>query len=374
MKIRSYPPVGQPISFRRNPEVSAVDELFQGLNQRWVSSGTSALALALLDIQNKSADPNKKEVIIPGYCCPDLVSAVNYAGFKARPVDLAYDDTCYAKQDLTSALSSQTVAVIAINFLGMPEPINVLRSLVEPYGVPIIEDNAQWFPMNPSEYSMQGDYATFSFGRGKALNLLGGGLALCCREWAVPEPAEQAVLTEALIWQIKGRLLNVLTLPAVYRWLEMLPFLGLGRTEYHVLTELASFPAFKKPYLSANLQQYSGLSREVEAIYRRRLSGSLLSHRLAQQDERLLRFPLLFANRRARDEAHRRLQSSGLGSSCFYAKALLDIDGLPQPSMLAASTPNAKDFAQRFLTLPTHPRMKPEHAHQICDQLLDLMG
>ena len=178
---------------------------------------------------------------------------------------------------------------------------------------------------------------------------------------------------DAVIWQIKCRLLNILTRPAAYRWLELLPFLGLGRTEYHELTELAPFPDFKKPYVAANLKQYTELSREVETIYRERLGGNLLRHRLAQQSDRLLRFPLLFNTKRNRDEAHRRLQSGGFGSSCFYAKALNDIDGLPQGTLLASSTSNARDFAQRFLTLPTHPRVQPAHAHQICDLLMDLM-
>lgn len=373
MKVTSYPPVGVPVAFQKRSDSSALDRFFPGTHQAWIDSGTSALALALQNIWQESGH-DKTEVVIPAYGCPDLVAAVRFAGFRARPIDLAFERSGYDMYALGEALGPQTAAIIAVNFLGIPENIESIIALAKPLQIAVIEDNAQWFPALPAQYSIRGDYATFSFGRGKAVNLLGGGLALSRRPWRVePSPDGFSALSE-IRWQAKGQVINLLSRPAFYRWLELLPFLGLGKTEYHELVDLTVFPDYKKPYLAENLRRYAGYSRDVEQIFRASLIGNRLHDHLASHSQRLLRFPLLFSSKQKRDQAHARLQAAGLGSSCFYAQPLSQISSIPEDALIPAANSNAQAFAQRLLTLPTHPRVQPVDALRMCDLVNDLLN
>ena len=78
------PPVGNPVrlSGGRHDE-SLLQEIFSPYSPRFFDSGTSALAASVLVAINVkgASDP---EVILPAYGCPDLISAVVFAG--KRPV------------------------------------------------------------------------------------------------------------------------------------------------------------------------------------------------------------------------------------------------------------------------------------------------
>jgi len=173
--LRSLPPAGNPISLKRSAE--PLDDLLPDYTLTWVDSGTAALAYSLLQIKEQQPQIEAPEVIVPGYCCPDLLSAAIHAGFKPVIVDICEDDPSYNLVDLEGSLTENTLAVIAINFLGIKERLADIRKIIANYPlISIIEDNAQWFPDEGEVQDLDGDYVTFSFGRGKAVSILGGGL------------------------------------------------------------------------------------------------------------------------------------------------------------------------------------------------------
>src|SRR6188474_3112310 len=113
------PPVGHRISLQAAPENNLVE--FLGGNQYWVDSGTSALALAVLDAKTYLPGLHQPRVIIPGYCCPDLVAACIYAGVEPVAVDIGENDPAYDLECLAEHLDERVIAVIAVNFLGIAE-------------------------------------------------------------------------------------------------------------------------------------------------------------------------------------------------------------------------------------------------------------
>ena len=81
------PPVGNPITIKTSNEVP----VFPGsLKTYFLNSGTAALA-AGLQIAQQHCKAKKPEVIIPAYCCPDLLSAILYNEMKPVLVDFIPD-------------------------------------------------------------------------------------------------------------------------------------------------------------------------------------------------------------------------------------------------------------------------------------------
>ncbi len=373
------PPVGHALVLRSQVP-TAIDLPFQWQGDHaWVDSGTSALALALLDLGSRRPQLSKPRVIIPGYCCPDLVAACEYAGMTPVAVDINPEDPGYDLQLLTDALSDQVVAVIAINFLGVSERLEELRKLLASWpDIALIEDNAQWFPGRSDLLQTNADYISFSFGRGKPLSLLGGGLLLS----RTPLAAEAVAAIElapgaGVAAKLKAQLYNALLAPRAYQLLSRNPLLGLGQTRFHPKTKISAMDKWRESLLAANFVAY---------CHRHRAGGELVkltqsySNRLAhlqtwhwQPDSRakqLLRYPLLLSSPEVKQQLLARLVAAGLGASPLYPAEITAIDGIDGRVLVQRPLVNARDFAARFMTLPLHLGVTEEYQRRLW-QLLE---
>jgi dTDP-4-amino-4,6-dideoxygalactose transaminase len=363
--IAELPPVGNRVS----TEVRLPLPEFRGYRPIWLASGTAALALSLLHAKLQHQQITRPEVIIPAYGCPDLVAAGVYAGVTPVLADVGHDDPALNPESLAQALSENTIAIIAVSFLGIRERIDHLRALL-PSGVAVIEDNAQWFP--ESSESIQGDYAITSFGRGKPASTLGGGLLLVrddlplFPEWLYRNvsPARDT-FTDWASHRGKVTLYNVLRQPVLYYWLNRLPFVTLGETRYKELDGIRGMPASCKSLVASNAAFHLGFDRWREKEYQNRLGDfagiKCLSSHHEERSGRLLRFPVLCGSRAERDALLEDLKSRGLGASAMYRDALPAIPGVRERIKLRASVGGAETFAQRLLTLPLHSGVTQRH-------------
>ena len=351
------PPVGDKIALR----VTAENKLASFLpeNQYWLDSGTSALALALLDAKAKFPHLTRPRAIIPGYCCPDLVAACVYAGIEPVAIDIQNNDPAYDLDQLRISIDETVVAIIAINFLGVAERLLALRELISGLGLQtcLIEDNAQWFPASRAEMNFSSDYVTFSFGRGKPLSLLGGGLLLS------KSPLADAVLqkvakcaSNSKLTRIKIVAYNWLLNPRFYMLLNRNPFLRLGETKYNPLEKIELLDSFRFSLLTENFNLYSKRNgalpqrfNEITAWGLQRF-GAVHSLRCRQ----LLRYPLLCADGAARDALLERMRRAGLGVTAMYKLPIDQIEGVSNLVSVPAPLINAKSFADRLMTLPVH--------------------
>lgn len=363
------PPVGNPISLISAPGGS-VPDLLDG-HQYWLDSGTSALALALLDVRTHFPDVNKPRVIIPGYCCPDLVAACVYADVEPVAVDISVNDPAYDLKKLRFYLDVNVIAVIAVNFLGMRERLPELRQLITELGsrARLIEDNAQWFPAAGEAIARESDYVTFSFGRGKPMSLLGGGL-LCARAPVAqqvlaqirPAPAPQKLL------RLKIIAYNMLLSPPLYLLLNRNPLLQLGQTKYVPLTALEYMDDYRRSLIESNFQHYSSRSHDAVRCFDEALQLQDLQHLDADSSTRrkqLLRYPLVCADAATRDSLLASMRDKGLGATALYALPIDQISGVNGKVFVAGSLDNATSFAERFMTLPVHAGVTRSHLERI---------
>jgi dTDP-4-amino-4,6-dideoxygalactose transaminase len=378
------PPAGNPVSLRSENALQLEHRVqleFSGYHTTWVDSGTSALALALLTAKQARTDIAKPEVIIPAYCCPDLVAAAVHAGVKPIAVDISPNDPAYKLDNLTTALNQNTLAVIAVNFLGVRESLAELRVLLTKHpAVFLIEDNAQWFPDESETGSLAGDFVVFSFGRGKPVSLLGGGLLLSKLSSALA-PCSRAQQGQLAQYKTKFKFLayNLLLLPQAYQLLARNPLIKLGETHYHPLLQIAAMDSYRHHLLAENIRAYRA-SRHITAALAAEYDRILATHNVSNQllavnstrCARLLRYPLLLETPEQRDKLLAALTQQGLGATAMYQKPLEEIDRM-MPMITTGNSDNARSFAARLITLPLHSGVTKKHCELIasCIALLN---
>ena len=375
------PPVGNPISLLNRSVGPGFDAPFHfpGYRAVMVGSGTMALALAMIMIKARCSHIDRPEVILPGYGCPDLVSAAVYAGLQPVLVDIEENYHGYNLTCLANAVSESTVAVIAVNFLGIPERLSDIRQLLEPFpSVYLIEDNAQWFPELRDGESLSGDYICLSFGRGKPVSLLGGGALLIRnsldeREGSIEKLGAQR--ESEFLLQLKIAAYNRLLHPFVYQFLSRNRFLHLGQTVYKPLSTISSMDDFRLSLLKTNIKNYRGRDRSIEGAVAKLVERASkyefvnLADTERRPDRRLLRYPLLCSNEDMRREIIRTCMADGLGVSSMYGRSLEEIPGVSERVTKRGSLSAANYFAGRLLTLPLHSGVKQMHL----DKLVNLL-
>ena len=369
--MKALPPVRRPVPLNRRAVRKPLGTAFAGWSARVCGSGTEALALALADARRRlpTATP---EVILPAYGCPDLVSASVHAGLYPRLVDTAGGGRWgYDLDALERALSPGCVAILAVNLLGTGDQALELRRLADARGVALIQDSAQHLPRQlPAEWA--GDYVVLSFGRGKPLNLLGGGALLHRPERAVSiaSSATRPVtgpLERPLLKRLAGLAFNVATHPVAYGIARRLLGSSVGGTRYEQLETVCIASPAKVAEVERGLAGY-----ESDAGYQASMWSAACAAWASDGVEMLscatgspaveevrLRLAMLAPDGRTRDRIVAALERKGLGATAMYGTTLERLDGIPAVIARQGPFPNAAVLASRLFTLPTHSCVNP---------------
>jgi len=360
------PPVGSPVCLHSRKGMNTGSPL-SAEKMRYYASGTAALAAAIIAAM-KTKSVSSAEVILPAYGCPDLVSAVEYSGARPVLVDIEAGLPWLDLTQLRSAITDNTVAIVAVNLFGIRERFQPLHELAKKNDVVLIEDSAQYFPGRDEQQDWQGDLIVFSFGRGKPVSMLGGGAVLASDARLLellPLPKKNTTSFRRRLTYIgKTVIYNVMISPLLYWIPQSLPFLHLGETRYHTLQSIEAIDQQRMELLPVNVSCYQD---DVNAAIRCENISLMLDMSDAPADRvvnlprvcnveanrRLLRYPLLLDSA-IRERAYQRLKQEGLGASIMYPASLPKISGLSHLLDDKPSFPNAEDFASRVLTLPTH--------------------
>jgi dTDP-4-amino-4,6-dideoxygalactose transaminase len=368
--VNRIPPAGNPIyCWEPGPQPTLVNEGEQCL---FVNSGTAALATSLALARDVANKPNP-EVIMPGYACPDIISAAVHAGITPVLVDLDSERPYMSLKDIHAAINDNTVAITALNFLGIPERTLEIRNIIAGRDITLIEDSAQWYPDStlPISSHFEGDLVVLSFGKGKPVSLLGGGALLVKNPRFSSHIRPVHPVSSGALDRIK--LLATLcayncAISHFFYWLlEAMPFIELGATHFKILDTITGLDQSRLSLLSANIERYK--NRGINA--QKKLQAMLSAHSKQLIDlpaicssysgQRLLRYPILLPCATARDKLMTELVKAGTGASPFYPCPLPSIAGVNARVKCPSPLPNSTDFASRLITLPTHSGVTDKH-------------
>lgn len=379
-------PVGNRIKLNATP----VDpELFSPYSFIGFSSGTDALAAALISIAKKNPEIKDPEVLVPAYTCPDIISACIFAKVKPILIDFETEHVWLDLKSLTENISSSTVAIVAINFLGIPERIEAIRQIINSNKITIIEDSAQGLAKKDCDNYWHGDIVITSFGRGKPLNLMGGGAILYKKDVLDTEiqnnlnilvsslAKAKSSSSDNLIYRFKTYLFNLLSYSFFYYFLNKIKFLKLGETKYHAVENIKLMPKTISDQLKSNYKRFINRHsprEKYDAIFNSLKQSSYISlatkHGLTK-DNNLLRYPILVKDKNKYSIIFSELERQGLGASKMYKDILPNIDGV-KASMLKNTLqyPNAKEISKSIITFPMHEDVNDKQIGKIAKILL----
>ena len=334
-----------------------------GFAATWLDSGTTALAIAarLLVLSSGKREPR---IVLPAYTCPDVVSAVLWAG--ARPVlaDTLPGVPWLDEAALARHRDDSWVGVIAPHFMGLRHPMETLQRWCKTSGIGLIEDSAQLSPRSPA-FQPAAELVVLSFGRGKPIPA-GGGVLLALDKYgaAVGEITGALPFTGGtpLGWRARALMHDMAITRPGYRLASSLPWLHVGETRFKPLQAPRrlerGLARLAESVISGWQDRSASVRTEISSLLARLDYTSLPAACGWKTDEPLLRFPILAGSASQRERILSAGQRRGLGVSAMYGSILAELDAMP-PMEAAGHLDNARDFAARLLTLPVHTGVRP---------------
>ena len=333
-----------------------------GVRHVWfVSSGKAALTLILRALHGLSP---RRQVVVPGYTCFSVPSAVVRAGLSVRLCDVDPETFNFDGRHLEEVADSDVLCVLATHLLGIGVDVPRVAEICHRRGIFVVEDVAQGLggERDGKRFGTMGDVSFLSFGRGKNITCGSGG-AILTNDDRIGEALAQEYAQlpdESLAGQLKNWLevaaTQFLINPSRYWFPAGLPFLKLGDTKFYT-----DFPLTRMDSVRAGLLRrwHTRLSRSTASrmAHADDLRRSISSHGQTVRSEQgqavYLRFPLLMRSRKEKDALCRISAEQGLGISAMYPSAVGQIAELS--AVLASQhAPQSMTIAERLVTLPTH--------------------
>lgn len=391
---RTLPPTAAPIEWRDllqgllglvRPSVT-VDALKAdfgrhfGVKHVWfVSSGKAALTIILRALHGLSG---RRTVVMPGYTCFSVPSAVVRAGLSVRLCDVDPRTFNPDFSQLEKAADGDALCVLATHLLGIGVDVSRVRDLCHPHGVFVVEDVAQAFGGRLKErpFGTIGDAAFLSFGRGKNITCGSGGAILTnddrigeaiAREYAgLPEVS----VAEMLMNWLEVAVTQLLIHPSRYWFPAGLPFLRLGETKFYTDFPMARMDAVRAGLLRRWKERLSRseASRVAHTAQMRRLLSEAPVQTIQPIEDAYsvyLRLPVLMRSKQDKESVCRLSLAQGLGVSAMYPSAIGQVAELSD-TLANDPVPQSVLIAERLVTLPTHELVSDEDVKRICSTII----
>jgi len=384
-------PVVSLISLKAN--VQSGFSTIPGWKPYWYGSGTMAVAAAV-KVACVHSNSRQPKIALAAYGCPDLVSAIQFAGAKPVYIDLIRDRLSMDPDLLSQALAADDdiCAVIGTDLFGIPENWAGLRRIVSESQALLIQDCAQSVQRRTLfQNELHGDLVAFSFGRGKPVCLLSGGALL------VPEDAAEDILAslgnlsqisaEAKIRFsiIRSTLYNLLIQPRLYSVSSMIMGDRLGQTVFIRLDAIQRLSEVDIARANVGIEylwdRHKDKSAEIVKAIRKviREFPSQVRELLPRQENDLAdrlysRLPLLMRSASTREKTITNLAKNGICATAMYGRILPDIVNASDCTQLRHDFPIARRLADRLITLPVHIRLTVEDVNVIASTLRVTLG
>jgi dTDP-4-amino-4,6-dideoxygalactose transaminase len=302
------------------------------------------------------------------------------AGLKVCPVDVDPETLDFDFSQLGGLPEENLLCIVSSNLFGLVNDVRRIKEVAHAKGVFFVDDAAQALGASRNGYRSGscGDVGLFSFGRGKAVTAIEGGLIVtnseemfqAIRDEARHLPVPSLRRTGWLLLQMMAytTFLN----PYLYWVPDSLPFLKLGATEFapdFPVTSMVEISKALLPQLIAKVADMNRIRRNNAAVIARALAANpklRTPERSADSQPTFIRFPVIAPDEDTRNRAVGRLRRAGIGATSFYPSAICDIPGIADHmSANDFHRPQAESLARRLLTLPTHPFVRRDDLNRM---------
>lgn len=350
-------------------------------------SGRSGLRFALERLAEQA--PERRQVVVPAYCCYSVAAAVEHAGLELVVCDIDPRTLDLAPEPLAQAVGPNTLCIIVAHLFGCGVDTAHAGALARQAGCYLVEDAAQApDPLDgpPAAAINQGvTLRLTSTGRGKPLSTGGGGFV------SLHEPSLQSDFDTAYarLPERAGRfddaaqaarvaLMKLLVHPRLFWAPAALPGLGIGETVYPDDTEPDRMAGFQRR-LYARLRNRFERERQTRQRHADVYRSFLREQATVPQVQAIERpgyaphrLPVYLGRDRADVESALRRARRG-GVAPVYPAALSE---LPRVRRFCANpddpVPGAAWTARHLVTLPTHAHVDPAARQRVLNALREL--
>lgn len=377
----SLPPAGQKIPFKiftkclANTTQYTYDYSIENIkryigseNVLFMSSGRAALWLYLKALT--TLRPDRKEVIIPAYTCPSVAAAVLNSGLRPVLCDNNMDDFGFVHDELEKKCGRQTLAVIVVHLYGCPANVDVIKSICENNDSYLIEDAAQAFGntyLNEHQLKLglKGDAGFYSFGRGKPINIMHGGLLVAKSKdiYNVADGIMRGLKNSEKTIRYYSSLgaYAIFSNPYLYWIPQNVPFLNLGGTIFEPNFEVTNGLRTAATLVSAMLVELEK-EKEVRKMnakwYSEHLTHDFINHGNWHGEYPYLRYPMIIKEPILRNRILDTLVASGAGATGSYPAPLNELPRLRNVLADTGEYSNAQKLSKAIITLPVHSNVK----------------
>ena len=170
--------------FTMGPRVAQFEQAFAEYFGRkhavMVNSGSSANLVGVASLFHRADKPLQRgdEVIVPAISWSTTYYPLQQYGLKLRFVDVELDTLNMDVSQLAEALTSQTRMIVAVNILGNPAALDVLRDFADAHDLIFFEDNCESMDaeLNGQKAGTFGDIGTFSTFFSHHISTIEGGV------------------------------------------------------------------------------------------------------------------------------------------------------------------------------------------------------
>lgn len=395
--LRFVPPAGAPLEFAQilravkaaafhsgngDNSITQVAGKLQPCTAFGTCSGRAALWLILTALRRLR--PDRKVVALPAYTCFTVPASVVRAGLKLYPVDIDPETLDFDFTELERVSPAGLLCIVTSNLFGFVNDVERARAIADVKGAFVVDDAAQALgaSRNGCFSGMRGDAGLFSFGRGKALAAIEGGLVVTSSE-----EIARAIRIEAerfprpswahSLWILLQMLGYAAFLDPRLYWIpNSIPFLKLGATEFAPDFPISGISELTAALLSQLIGKLTELNagRERNAIsIARGVAGNTkftVPKLICGSRPIYTRLPIIASDGPVRDQAVIRLRAAGIGATSSYPTAICDIPGLERfASSGFRHCPEAESLARRLFTLPTHSFVNPRDISRMVEIL-----
>ena len=345
--------------------VASLQRQFGAEHVFYLSSGRAALWLILRALS--ILEPNRREVVIPAYTCPAVASAILKAGLKPVLADIDRDSFGFLRSDLMRKVGDNTLAVIAVHLFGLATEVEDSCADCRQYGIFLVEDRAQALGILPDPQKrgsgLKADVSFFSFGRGKPLSVMHGGLVatsseeICRAANGVFRDLRAPTLVSSAKYALTLGSYLLFSNPRFYWIPESLPFLHLGETIFEPDFELSKglrFPGLILSELTALAEEEQETRKRNSAWYSEQFKDSPHIRKPPKEAFPYLRYPLILEQSGLRDGIVKDLKRHGAGAARLYPCPLNELPGLREILQDSTVYANSRKLSENLITLPVH--------------------
>jgi dTDP-4-amino-4,6-dideoxygalactose transaminase len=343
----------------------------------YLSSGRAALWLILEALSQ--IKPSRREVIIPAYTCPAVAAAILKAGLHPILADINLTDFGFSMEDLNEKVTANTLAVIVVHLFGYPAGLDHVYEFLQQHHVFLVEDAAQAFgnkmkDLPQMKLGLLGDAGFFSFGRGKPLNMMHGGVLVTNSE-EIYQDAKRIYQGQNHSSRLQDlKYISMLGLyllfshPYLYWIPKRIPFLHLGETIFEPdfeISKILRFPKLLLEEMMAFITRDQEIRERNSSWYSEALRDIPYVRKPPAPEFPYLRYPLIVEGGGLRDRILENLKYHGTGAALFYPSPLNELPGLKEILQDKRRYPNSERLSKTLITLPVHGGLRQSDREKI---------